>query len=897
MAFTHNLADSKERFSLLLLEPGEIYFEDFSVFYYPVGLPEHEAIKRKIRGRLKTCSKSIVFDPQNACHPMMKFPLRDCIKIEELNVSLLSKFDNHGNIIMIECKQIVEMKEDNMIAPYKYRKQPDKYLFSLNFGTCEAVVPQMCQLLRASTLTLADQASMIATIVQSRQARVSFDTSWLENLYEQIIMETLGDRITPLVTNPGRIMLTSSRLYFQPFNNVEPVPVMKVKLSDIKRLVKRRYLLRQVGLEIFCSEESIYSDMFLVFRNEVDREKLYVSILQQPDVNVQDSEPENITLKWQNGVISNFEYLMYLNSLADRSFMDLTQYPVFPWVITDFTSSELDLTKPETFRDLSKPVGALNEDRLKRLKERYADMPEPRFLYGSHYSTPGFVLFYLVRVAPEYMLCLQSGKFDQPDRMFHNLQETWQNVLTGATDFKELIPEFFQISESDFLVNKQALNLGVRQDGTKLNNIELPPWAKDSVDFCKKCRESLESDYVSQHLHHWIDLIFGYKQRGKEAEDANNLFYYLTYEGAVDLDSIRDPNERVALENQILEFGQTPRQLFASAHPARFACDTRKMIALPSDHIVLETEYDKGFHGVQATVDAASDGDGTLVDGFVMIGASNWIDMEQLTPCFDHKLHKDSVMCVKLSDGCKNIFSASQDTMLKIYSLEDQRQLRSVNLSNMALSSLSIMPDDKTILVGGWDNNVYLYSIDYGRAVDTIQAHDDAVSSIWWENNLLVTASWDSTIKVSCLCVSSDSAMILSGTKDGQVYLWDAHNHMMVSQKQVHTGVVNDVKFSPDGLRLLSCGEDQYMRIIDVHSGTEVYAKDAGEELRCLCWDGSTVLAGTQSGHLLIWDFAKVKVLNKVKGHDGAIMCIDCSSDGRTVLTGGQDRKVVMWKI
>ena len=57
----------------------------------------------------------------------------------------------------------------------------------------------------------------------SRQNRVSFNTSWLENLYEQIVMETVGDHITPLVVNPGRVMLTSSRLYFQPFNNVEPV--------------------------------------------------------------------------------------------------------------------------------------------------------------------------------------------------------------------------------------------------------------------------------------------------------------------------------------------------------------------------------------------------------------------------------------------------------------------------------------------------------------------------------------------------------------------------------------------------------------------------------------------------------------------------------------------------
>ena len=70
-------------------------------------------------------------------------------------------------------------------------------------------------------------------------------------------------------------------------------------------------------------------------------------------------------------------------------------------------------------------------------------MPEPRFLYGSHYSTPGFVLFYLVRAAPELMLCLQNGRFDLPDRMFNGIAEAWNNVLTNNSDFKELIPEFY----------------------------------------------------------------------------------------------------------------------------------------------------------------------------------------------------------------------------------------------------------------------------------------------------------------------------------------------------------------------------------------------------------------------------------------------------------------------
>ena len=54
--------------------------------------------------------------------------------------------------------------------------------------------------------------------------------------------------------------------------------------------------------------------------------------------------------------------------------------------------------------------------------------------------------------------------------------------------------------------------------------------------------------------------IFGYKQRGKEAERADNLFYHLCYEGSVDLDTVASLEERYALEVQIGEFGQVPKQ-------------------------------------------------------------------------------------------------------------------------------------------------------------------------------------------------------------------------------------------------------------------------------------------------------------------------------------------------
>ena len=58
----------------------------------------------------------------------------------------------------------------------------------------------------------------------------------------------------------------------------------------------------------------------------------------------------------------------------------------------------------------------------------------------------------------------------------------------------------------------------------------------DASDYVAQLRAALECDHVSAHLHQWIDLIFGCKQQGEAAEEACNLFYYLTYEGALEVE-------------------------------------------------------------------------------------------------------------------------------------------------------------------------------------------------------------------------------------------------------------------------------------------------------------------------------------------------------------------------
>ena len=276
------------------------------------------------------------------------------------------------------------------------------------------------------------------------------------------------------------------------------------------------------------------------------------------------------------GRITNFDYLLHLNILSGRSYNDICQYPVFPWVLSNYTSEEIpDLTNPENFRDLTKPVGALNPARLNDFLERFstfADPSIPPFMYGSHYSTSaGVVLHFLVRLHPFAGLHrqLQGGHFDVADRLFSSVPRTWA-MCTGssAAEVKEITPEWY--CNPAFLRNTNGFKLGTTQDGEVMNDVQLPKWAKGSPErFIEVMRAALESDICSEMLPDWVDLIFGRKQQGPEAIKANNVFFYLTYYGTVDVASIEDEALRTATELQIAHFGQCPMQLFRRSHVRR----------------------------------------------------------------------------------------------------------------------------------------------------------------------------------------------------------------------------------------------------------------------------------------------------------------------------------------
>jgi hypothetical protein len=75
-----------------------------------------------------------------------------------------------------------------------------------------------------------------------------------------------------------------------------------------------------------------------------------------------------LTEKWITREISNFDYLMMLNTIAGRTYNDLNQYPIFPWILKDYTSDVLDINDRNIFRDLSKPIGIQNPKHIEEVR-------------------------------------------------------------------------------------------------------------------------------------------------------------------------------------------------------------------------------------------------------------------------------------------------------------------------------------------------------------------------------------------------------------------------------------------------------------------------------------------------------------------------------------------------
>uniref|UniRef100_A0A8C5NPI7 Neurobeachin-like protein 2 n=1 Tax=Junco hyemalis TaxID=40217 RepID=A0A8C5NPI7_JUNHY len=769
-----------------------------------------------------------------------------------------------------------------------------------------------------------------------------------ESQKEKLILSEDCELITVIDVIPGRLEVTTQHIYFFDGSIEKEEGVgfdFKWHLSQIREIHLRRYNLRRSALEIFLTDQTNY---FLNFNKEV-RNKVYSRILslRSPNISGTRSPQElfkasGLMQKWVNREISNFDYLIQLNTMAGRTYNDLAQYPVFPWILRDYTSEELDLNNPAVFRDLSKPIGVVNEKNAKTVKEKYENFEDPlgmidKFHYGTHYSNAAGVMHYLIRVEPFTTLHiqLQSGRFDCADRQFHSIPATWQALMDNPNDVKELIPEFFYFPE--FLENQNGFNLGQLQMSKEVvNDVVLPKWAHSPEDFIYKHRKALESEYVSAHLHEWIDLIFGYKQRGPAAVEALNVFYYCTYEGAVDLDALTDEKERKALEGMINNFGQTPCQLLKEPHPQRLSAEEVVQRLTKSDTSTLNlfqhlTELKSFF------IEGISDGV-PIVKAVVPRNQSRSF-ISQGSP---EILVTTSLNCVIGTHGwlpydknISNYFTFIKDTT--VTNPKTQRSMSGPFAPGLEITSklFAVSHDAKLLFSGGhWDNSIRVTSLTKGKLMGQHIRHMDIVTCLAIDHCgiHLISGSRDTTCmiwqivhqggvpvglapkplqilyghtdEVSSVGISTELDMAVSGSRDGTVIVRTIRKGQYVRTLRPPCEsslllTVPNLAVSWEGHIVVHTsveGKTTLKNALHLYSvnGKYLGSETLKEEVSDLCVTGEYIVMGSLQGFLSIRDLYSLSLSISPLAMRLPIHCISVTKEYSHILVGLEDGKLII---
>jgi WD40 repeat protein/uncharacterized caspase-like protein len=151
---------------------------------------------------------------------------------------------------------------------------------------------------------------------------------------------------------------------------------------------------------------------------------------------------------------------------------------------------------------------------------------------------------------------------------------------------------------------------------------------------------------------------------------------------------------------------------------------------------------------------------------------------------------------------------------------------------------------------------------------------------------------------VRSVAISPDRRLIVSGSPDRSIVLWDAESGRELRTLKGHTNEINAVLFSPDGKQVVSASWDQTIRLWDVESGQELRAfKGHTNGVSCIAIskDGSRIVSGSADNTIRLWDTASGRELRSFKGHAYNINSVAFSPDGKRVVSGSYEKRMTIW--
>ena len=508
-----------------------------------------------------------------------------------------------------------------------------------------------------------------------------------ESCFNSIFRNNMNikDQYTYLKLNFDEIIFIFNRKYSFRDNAIEIFTSFHRSYYFKFRTTEKRNSFLEHIVNILNKDSSLFKKLFKpIYSINSQDKKILLGYYKDIDNNSEYGSRSNLKEMWKNSKISYLEFLLWTNIYGNRSFRDISQYPVFPWIIADYKTDTFDeIINNKHIRKLDLPMGLMTiNEKAKERKEGYIntyklmslDLKDEElvdfkikdededydenntneqgdlnknninnknnnnidpnsaqgnndnlvinndkstndttlskiplynyniekiykndsveyekipYLFGSHFSNAMYISHYMGRLFPYSltMIEIQGSGFDCAERLFICLDKTFISAASEKCDVRELIPEFYYMPEMFLNINK--LNFGQiqinnyigsityydelfeeneKKEKISINGVLLPKWCKDNpYYFILKSRELLENSSII-NANPWIDLIFGYYQRGKNAQKIGNLYLPCSYDGVMngrlsDEEILKNRNDS-EFRMRLFELGVNPCKVF-----------------------------------------------------------------------------------------------------------------------------------------------------------------------------------------------------------------------------------------------------------------------------------------------------------------------------------------------
>lgn len=286
-------------------------------------------------------------------------------------------------------------------------------------------------------------------------------------------------------------------------------------------------------------------------------------------------------------------------------------------------------------------------------------------------------------------------------------------------------------------------------------------------------------------------------------------------------------------------------------------------------------------------------------------------------------VHDGECYGVCFSDDNRQIWTGGNDKFLKLW----DPQLQSLGRLHCGSAPLCLDTAGERFVAGCSDSTCRVFERSTNRCLTQLSGHSEKIVSVCFSpsGQSIFSASSDRTIRVwdvntgamtstilchsSCNDVTCGNDQVCSAHLDGGLRFWDYRSGRVAYElKQIHDKAITSVRVQADGVRVLSIGRDNTLRLSDIRSGERVAASvhdklslTSNMARLALSPDGSFVGVGSATGAILLWSvdsaaegWKPIKVLEGA--HKGSVTFTAWAPDGRTLASVGQDRSIVLWK-